>query len=274
MIRCLPIPFLFLLLLASCGPSGSSSHTSGTFSQNRIGISLGTDPACNYVDEPCVTVKICLPSSSTCQNVGGVLLDTGSYGLRIFSSALTFRLPNISGGSPLGECAFFGTDTSFGPVDSADVVLGGEPAVTVPIQVIDATYSGQTSNNNPCGTTVATSPSSSGFNGILGVGLFTYDCGSYCVNNASNGAYFSCSGASCSGTTASLNQQVQNPVPLLPVDNNGVVVSLPSIPPSGQATASGTLTLGIGTEDDNVPPSGIVIYEANSSANGQEDILP
>ena len=40
---------------------------------------------------------------------------------------------------------------------------------------------------------------------------------------------------------------VFNPVPLFPVDNNGVVVSLPAIPDHGQKTTNGSSYFGIGT---------------------------
>jgi hypothetical protein len=48
-----------------------------------------------------------------------------------------------------------------------------------------------------------------------------------------------------------LTDQVQNPVWLFPQDNNGVLVTLPSVPAGGQATASGSLIFGIGTQSDN-----------------------
>ena len=40
-----------------------------------------------------------------------------------------------------------------------------------------------------------TDPSETGFNGIVGVGLFDQDCGYACAHDASNGQYFSCSGS-------------------------------------------------------------------------------
>lgn len=231
-----------------------------------MAISIGTDPACTSADEPCVSITICVPGTQTCQTLGGLLLDTGSYGIRIFSNALSLNLPNVSGGSPLAECAYFGSGTTFGPVVSADVVMGGEPGITVPIQIIDASYSGQSSFSNPCGTSLDTSPSMAGFNGILGVGLFSYDCGNYCASATSNESYFTCNGSTCSGAAAPLSDQVQNPVSLLPVDNNGVVMSLPSVGSSGEGTLSGTLTFGIGTESDNSPGS-VSVYESDSSGN-------
>ena len=92
-----------------------------------------------YPDKPCVQVKVCAPGTASCQTVDNVLLDTGSYGLRIFRSALNGILPSVTTG--LAECVTFVDGSGdWGPVQAADVYLGGEPKVTVPIQVIDATY--------------------------------------------------------------------------------------------------------------------------------------
>jgi len=155
---------------------------------------------------------------------------------------------------------YFGGGTDWGRVHTVDVVLGGEPAVLVPIQVIDPTFAGQyTSTGQPasniCGVAVVdSSPSQVGFNGILGVGLFPFD----------GGFYYNCASLPCTSVAASLSQQIQNPVGLLPVDNNGVIVALPSVPTSGSPSLSGSLILGIGTESNN-QPSGVTVLPTNSS---------
>src|SRR4029077_18970837 len=68
----------------------------------------------------------------------------------------------------------------------------------------------------------------------------------------------------CTAVAASLSQQIQNPVGLLPVDNNGVIVALPSVPTSGSPSLSGSLILGIGTASNN-QPSGVTVLPTNSS---------
>ena len=65
--------------------------------------------------------------------------------------------------------------------------------------------------------------------------------------------YYACNGSTCSGTSVPLSNQVQNPVALLPQDNNGIVVQLPSVPQGGAPSVSGSLVLGIGTESNNAP---------------------
>ncbi len=214
----------------------------------------------SYINKPCVSVTVCTPGTTTCQAIDDILLDTGSFGLRIFKQALSVSLLQVAGSSgSLAECVQFGDGSEdWGPVQTASVILGNEPAVQVPIQVIDSTFGTLPS---VC-RNADQSPAGAGFNGILGIGLFAHDCGSACANSARNGMYYSCSGSICTGTSVPLSNQVQNPVALLPQDNNGVIVRLPNIPLGGLPSVDGFLVLGIGTQSNNVP-SGVTAYPAS-----------
>jgi hypothetical protein len=208
-------------------------------------------------------VTVCTPGTTTCQTINDILLDTGSYGLRIFKQVLTSvsLTPVSSGSGSLAECVQFADNSAdWGPVQTADVILGNEPAVQVPIQVIDSTFG---TVPIACGTPDL-SPLDAGFNGILGVGLFAQDCGSRCATSASNGRYYTCSGTSCTGAAVPLSDQVWNPVALLPQDNNGVIVQLPSIPSGGSRSVNGSLLLGIGTQPNNTV-SGVTTFPANQN---------
>jgi hypothetical protein len=252
--------FLFgvaLTVLLGCGNSGSSGP-SGPSGANVLAITVNPSSAavCTFANGLCTQVTICQPGTATCQTIADVLVDTGSSGLRIFASAVTITLPS----SNLGECMYFGSGTDWGRVHTVDVVLGGEPAVLVPIHVIDPTFAGQYTPagqpaSNICGVAVVDfSPSQAGFNGILGVGLFPFD----------SGFYYTCAPLPCVPVTLPASQQVQNPVGLLPVDNNGVIVALPSVPASGSPSVTGSLILGIGTESNN-QPSGVTVLPTDSS---------
>ena len=211
----------------------------------------------SYLNKPCVNVTVCTPGTSTCQAIDDILLDTGSYGLRLFKQALNVSLvqATVSSGS-LAECVQFGDGSSdWGPIQIASIILGNEPAVQVPIQVIDSTFGTPPS---AC-RNADQSPAAAGFNGILGVGPFVQDCGSICANSARNGLYYACNGSTCSRTSVPLSSQVQNPVALLPQDNNGVIVQLPSVPQGGTSSVNGSLVLGIGTQSNNVP-TGVTTY--------------
>ncbi|HUI44658.1 MAG TPA: DUF3443 family protein [Nitrospirota bacterium] len=214
-----------------------------------------------YVNKPCVSVKVCAPGSTTaCTTVSDILLDTGSFGLRIFKTALTVPLTQVTAnGGSLAECAQFGDGSSeWGPINLADVVLGNETAASVPIQVIDSTFG---TVPGTCGTPDQT-PEAAGFNGILGVGVFGEDCGSICTTDSNLGLYYSCNGSVCNGTTVPLADQVHNPVVSLPTDSNGVIVELPDVSLSGASSANGNLVLGIGTETNNIPP-GVTTYSTD-----------
>jgi len=227
-----------------------------------------TCSAGSYQNKPCVTVTLCSANTTTsCQTISDILLDTGSYGLRVFKSVVTAGTPAITttpitaGSNQVAECVEYGDGTKqWGTIVKAAVGLGGETPVTVPIQLIDSTYMGMSAN---CASAMDT-PANAGFNGILGVGLFKEDCGSNCVTGASNGLYFSCTGGSCTGTTLALANQVQNPIPSLASDNNGLIIQLPNIPTGGVANVTGYMVLGIGTQANNTP-SGVSTYTADTS---------
>ena len=218
----------------------------------------------SYINKPCVSVTICTPGTSTCQTINDILLDTGDSGLRIFKQVLSVSLtPVTSGGNPVAECIQYVDGSSvWGPVKVAGVVLGNEPAVQVPIQVIDSTFGTASAG---CSGAYQT-PADAGYNGTLGVSFFAQDCGTACSTGTATGIYYACSGATCNGTAVALANQVQNPVALLPVDNNGVIVQLPSVPASGAPSVNGYLVLGIGTRSNNVP-SAVTAYAADASGN-------
>ena len=221
------------------------------------GVLCSSSTSAFYPNKPCVSVTVCTPGTSTCQTIDDILLDTGSSGLRIFKQALNVSL-NPSAAGSIAECIQYADGSSdWGPVQIASVILGNEPAVQVPIQVIDSTFGTlPAACRNP-----DQSPADAGFKGILGVGLFAQDCGQDC-SNSDIGMYYICDGSGCQGTAVPLSSQVQNPVALLPKDNNGVIVELLAVPLGGVPSVGGYLVLGIGTEANNVP-SAVTTYAAD-----------
>jgi len=271
-----------LAATAGCGGSGRSSTTSssgngGSSQSNVQAITANTGPNAGppnnapSVNTAFTSVTICLPgSASNCETVSDVLVDTGSSGLRILSSALTISLPQQTGigGNPVVECLPFIDGFTWGPVQTADMSIAGEFAKSLPIQVIGSanfpSIPSSCSSNGPPENDLK----SLGANGILGVGLFVQDCGAACtVSGASNaGFYYSCASSGCSVTTEPLSSQVQNPVAFFATDNNGVIVELPAV--SGTETSvSGSLIFGIGTQSNNGLGSATVYTLDPSSGN-------
>ena len=234
-----------------------------------VSVSGSTCTSHKYTNEPCVSVTICTPGTSTCQTINNILLDTGSYGLRIFSSVVTLSLPSVNDASsnPYATCASFGTGADWGPVKTADVVLGdsggGEKAPNVSIQLIDDTFAN--SKNNCANGAVDHSPAEAYYNGILGIGLFSQDCGANCANSATNGLYFSCVGTTCTSARIPLAKQISNPIYSMPTDNNGAILSLPDVSSLGASDVTGNLILGIGTSSNNQPDSGLYFLQASSN---------
>ncbi len=295
----------FFLSFSGCGGGGSAPSAGepalgsvsttcltakgvGTSVDNTLPLYLGTagdnsSSICgSAINNPCTDVTICDTSGANCQTISNILVDTGSSGLRVFRSVLsnTTGLDQVAApnGDPVGECEAFGNGSygDWGPLVYAQVRLSGEPPVTLPIQLIDPTYAGQyTSSGSSASSTAAcgqsfipdTSPTNASFNGILGVGLFVHSCGTSCEHSRGYGIFFSCSGSSCTSTTLGNCEQDQNPVPLLPTDNQGVLVSFSSPPSSNESAATGSLILGIGSQPDNTPSTSVVAYGADQSGN-------
>jgi Protein of unknown function (DUF3443) len=263
-----------LLMILSCG-GGSSTTPPQTITppaQNVQSIAVNGGPVANqiYPNGAFTSVTICVPSTSTCQTIDGVLVDTGSYGLRLASSVVTLSLPQqtASDGNAVGECTQFG-DGSYiwGPVATADIKMAGEQANAVPLHLLEDGFFTVPSDCSSGGGPEENNPASLGANGILGVGYFADDCGPACASGTSapTAFYYECSTASgCVAAFVAEAKQVTNPVALFATDNNGVIVELPAV--SGQApSVTGSMVFGIGTQSNNGLGSATVLtLDANT----------
>ena len=259
-----------LLFAVACGGSSGSTPTPTPTptGSNVQAITVNAGPAGNYANGAFTSVTVCVPGTSTCQTIDGVLVDTGSSGLRLLSSALTVSLPQqkASDSNPVVECFPFVTAYTWGPVQTADVEIAGEKASSTPIQVISGSdFSTPTAcaDFGPSEETL----SDLGANGILGVGSFPQDCGGACTTTGPSNPdlYYECPASGCVVVAEGLAQQVQNPVVLFSTDNNGVIIELPAV--SGpETTLSGSLIFGIGTQSNN-GLNGATVYSVDDYGN-------
>ena len=256
--------FALLASIQGCGGGGDGGGSSSAAAapaaipvaaagQNVQPIVVDPGPA-GTVNLAFTSVTLCAPGSANCATIDHVLVDTGSTGLRIISSLLpaSLALPpqTDAGGNPVAECAQFANGFTWGPVKLADLKIAGEQASRLPIQVIDPNFSTVPSlcarTGVPNNTVQALSA-----NGILGLGLFLQDCGNACAQSTQPGFYYACPASGCRQTTLAEAAQVQHPVSMFAVNNNGVIIQLSSVPEAGAARASGALVFGINTQANN-----------------------
>ncbi len=276
-----------LLLLAACGGGSSSSlGTTTTTSTTQVIAGPGPNVVTLEVDggpatlpmpdvnTAFVTVTVCQPGSTTnCETISDIAVDTGSYGLRLIYGALAANfaatLPQqMAGALPVAECVSFAIGYSWGSVRTADVTISSETASSIPIHMIgDPAFPNVPATCSSAVPTEEDTVASFGANGILGVGPFVPDCGDACAQAPVPGTYYTCASnaASCNPVTQPTSLQVSNPVAFFSADNNGVIVELPPVADSGAASATGALVFGIGTETNNGLGSATVLSSDPSS---------
>ncbi|MFT3800402.1 MAG: DUF3443 family protein [Burkholderiaceae bacterium] len=263
--RALALVGLTVLLAACGGESWNDDHggsgqgpevsTNTPAAINVVPVVIDGGPSGNAVNVPFVSLKICTPGSTTqCQTIDHILLDTGSTGLRLISSVLNASVAPArhtnAAGEQLAECFAYVDGTVWGRLAKLDVELGGELLSSVPVHLIGDETSA-TLPGSDCPGPYQNTVAEFGANGILGISTFLQDCGSQCAAAASSSYYFRCPADGCVKTPVALADQVNNPVARLAGDNNGVIVTLPSVPTGGASKATGALILGINTRGNN-----------------------
>ncbi|KGA93836.1 Heavy-chain fibroin [Leptospirillum ferriphilum] len=273
--------FSFFLLFGGCGGGGGGaggasagcspcpSGTNGAYSYyaNTIPVYMGYFNGALQVNVPYVTVRICIPSTTQCQTINNVLLDTASSGLRIFSDALTISLPNVQvGGQDVATCESFGSGNIWGGMYFADVYLAGEPSFKLAVHVGSSSFGLSGTPPSPCNSSLVSSATQAGMNGILGIGP---------VPEGYVTSFYACNGSSCSSLNSSQGQDltsengyIRNPLFALASetdsgDINGVTIQLNAVPSGGlnysQTNGSpgmvvGKLILGVNGQSDNPTP--------------------
>ena len=264
------------LALVACGGGGGGSSTNppppppptqviqppGPPNVEKIVVDQG--PAglqLTAVNTPYITINLCEPGTNNCQMIDHIEVDTGSVGLRVIASVITTISLTPFASGPNAECLAFADGDSWGSLATADLDLpiSTEKAPGITVHLIGAAQAG----NPPAtcqGMKTENTVADFGANGILGVGPFINDCnsGGNCPPGNQSANYYTCSApGTCSQVTASLAQQVPNPLTVLTdnankqTDTNGVIMELPPVSGANQANPSGSLVFGIGTRGNN-----------------------
>jgi hypothetical protein len=290
LLLCRTLCAVALSVLAACGGSSVETTIIGEgvvvvadqpTGPNTTEIVIDTGPSSGFslgaVNVPYVTVTVCAPGSTTaCTTIDHVFVDTGSYGLRIFDTAVaSLNLPALglpadaatsTPAGPGAECYPFVLGAVWGSMAQADVHIGGETAPSLPIQLIASSGAAPAA---PADCTAAAngalmnSPAALQANGILGIGMVRYDCGLQCVTGNYAGGhvlYYACPQGGCVPAAVPQDLQLRNPiVSFLPdadrvVDDNGSIIVLPAVPETGATKVRGRLVFGIGTRSNNQLP--------------------
>jgi Protein of unknown function (DUF3443) len=223
------------------------------------------------INQPYVTVTVCaanVQGGSQCVTVDRMILDTGSTGVRVMASAIgnafiarlaaqTGATDDASGNAPIAQCATFGSGFTWGSIKRATVTMGGETSTVMPIQVIgDGAFTTPADCVSHGGPNLSSVPAL-GANGLVGISNLAHDDpGS--AKKIYPATYYYCTGAAtCANTRVPVSNQTMNPVAGFPVDNNGTIIRLPSVSPTGAAAATGQLIFGIGTQQNNAMPASV-----------------
>jgi Protein of unknown function (DUF3443) len=220
----------------------------------------GVEGAINAPQIPYVSVKVCAPGSTTkCQVIDHIIVDTGSTGLRLAYSALNSSLRPGASGLPLvpgssktrtlTECETYVSSYAYGPIVKADVYIAGETAKSTQLQVFgDPKYPVPAYCRQQGGTETDTTQSFGG-NGLIGVSFDLLD--DYAL-------YYNCNNSNpriCNPESA--YPGIPNTVSQFASENNGVVLSLPAVGPTASTSpVIGTLTFGVSTQPNNTPSTG------------------
>ena len=254
-----------LNVASNAAGSPATVAITGVASDNALPVTvdMGPTPSTPTANILYADVKFCTPGTTTCAVVHHIQVDTGSFGLRVFKTALdaasgssVVPTPAIVAGTSDAafECVQYADGYTFGSVSLVDVQIGSRILHNVRIQLTGANSPDGVIPSDCAVGTNENQVSSFGANGILGIGEFISDCGPGCdTAPAPTAHYYQCPvGGSCTAVRMAEASQVSNPVAAMATDNNGVLISLPAVTGKGALTTNGFVYFGVNTQSDNM----------------------
>ena len=258
-----------ILAVTLCACNNGSSSATPALVSNDNSVTLEVNGGYNNQarNRAFITVTICQPNSpSTCQTIDNIVVDTGSTGLRVNKSALTIPLPITQyNAESVFQCMQYGGGYDFGPAATATVQIGSEVATNIPIQIMDNGNQDNVPSNCTRGVEF-NDFEDYGANGIIGVNPFSNPDNTY----TSGGVYTCTSSSYCTQVDPNAISEVLNinPVVAFPVDNNGLIFSIPAVPTS-TGSVTGTLIFGLNTKPNNIIPDNVTAVLGSPSNSSQ-----
>ncbi|MDD3265597.1 MAG: DUF3443 family protein [Burkholderiales bacterium] len=247
-----------LLSLSTLGMSIFTACSSGTTTSNppvQIPISIGAGLNGDGINTMYVSITLCTNSAGTnCQTIDNIILDTGSFGLKINKSALpesfVLQMPRVTttDDQMVYACNTFGSGYVFAEEHYGILKLANTMTNNVIVQIIENSPSAEIPDD--C---IAKGPfddfANFGANGIIGVNpAIGLDNSSILLYKKDiNGNYVALS----SGESAIVPMLNKNPLPNLSSNNNGFVISIPPVTQNTNTNVSGTMILGVNTSSMN-----------------------
>jgi hypothetical protein len=273
----IPVWVLAGILLASCGGGGGGSGGAPVIPSSAsevaaltalpdnvipVSVTLGlSGSGVFYPNQSFVSLQICETGKPNCASIDKVLLDSGSFGLRVFDTALSgINLQTTSyQGRSLYQCAVFASGYTQGRVALADMRLGTLKAADLPIQVIDTRPDATPKACAQSGVPAITDPSQLGANAVLGIGPLAYE------SSALRVYYYVMQGDQASVVTGVPNSQlVAQPISRLDKHNNGLILIYPSADGSGASSLDAQMILGLDTASNNATQGAVFFRVSNS----------
>ncbi|MGN8138077.1 DUF3443 domain-containing protein [Paraburkholderia sp. 22099] len=259
------------------GNSNNDGNSAGIKTESDNTVPIRVDNSMGNLNMLSASITVCVPGQpgrGQCVTVDNMLVDTGSTGVRIAASALQSLNPKLltqigalddtTGAFPIAECMPFASGFTWGSVKRADIKIGSRTASNIPVQVMgDGAFTTPSDCIAHGGADYSTARSL-GANGILGIGHGVHDSKD-ALTTAIPGNYYYCPSAnSCVSTRVKAEKQVMNPVAAFSADYNGTIIRLPAVPASGQASVTGELIFGVGTQANNALPADANIFTVDT----------